>query len=122
MDDDVEHAVTRRTALVQQLSNAAGDLKKISVVGDYAMLDNLCKSRTQFPKRKCNKDLRVHEDRGGKMKSTHQILPRVGVPPGLPADRSVDHRHQRSGYLDDRNPAHKSGSDKPRQIADDAAS
>src|SRR5207237_2337065 len=119
-DDNGEHPVTLRTVLVQQDPDAAGDLTKISLVRNYAMLDNLCKSRTQFPKWKCGKDLRIDKNHRRKVKSAHQILPGVGVYPGLPADGGVDHGHQRSGYLDHRNSTHESGGNEARQIPDHA--
>src|SRR6185436_15647001 len=122
MDDGGEHPVTAGTILSEQLFGASNDLTKISVVRDYAMLDNLCNSRTQFPKWKSGKDLRVNHDGGRKMKSAHQILPGEGVDPRLAADRGVDHCHQGGGHLDNRDAPHESGSDEARQVAHDTPS
>jgi len=75
--------------LFKQLSSTGGDRTKISLIGDYAMLDNLCTTRTQFSKWKCGKDLRVYKDSSWTMESTDQILPREGVDPRLSADSVV---------------------------------
>ena len=86
------------------------------------MLDNLCNSRTHFPKWQCGKYLWIDEDCGREVKNAHQILPGVGINPGLPAYRRVHHCHQGSGYLDDRNPAHKSGGDEAREVTNYSSS
>ena len=106
----------------QQLWNYAGDLTKISLVGDYAMLKNLCKSRTQLPKWKCGKEIRVDKHPCWRVENAHQILARDGVDPRLSADRGVDHGDQSGGNMDDRNSAHEGGGDEACQVADDPAS
>src|SRR3954467_5895203 len=113
MDDGGEHAVTRRTVLRQQLFGASDDRTKIRLVGDYAMLDNLCKSRTHLVKWKRSKDLRVHNYCGRGVENADQILAGGGIDSCFAADGCIHHRHQTGGYLNDGNPTHESGCYKP---------
>src|SRR5689334_832540 len=116
MDDGGQHAVTRRTVLPQQFFCSADDRTKIRLVRNYAMLDNFCKSRTQFVKWKCSKDLWVYDDCGGSMKNTHQILPGGGIDGCFSTDGGVHHCHQTGGYLDHWNTPHESGGDEPSEV------
>src|SRR5256714_11298684 len=85
------------------------------------MLNNFCKSRTQFIKWKRTKHLRVYDDRPRRIKNPDEILPGGGVDGRLSTDGGVNHRHQTCGYLDDRNTSHESGRDEAGEVANHPA-
>jgi hypothetical protein len=120
-DDEGDHAVTPRPAGRQQTGSSADDRIKIRLVGNYAMLNCLCKTRTKLPKWKCVKDLRVRNYRGRWMKNAHQILAGGGIHSRLPADGGIDHGEKSGRNLNDWDPPHEGRRDKPRQIANHAS-
>jgi hypothetical protein len=119
-DDEGDHAVTPRPAGRQQTGSSADDRIKIRLVGNYAMLNCLCKTRTKLPKWKCVKDLRVRNYCGWWVKNAHQILAGGRIHSGLAADGSVDHGQQSGRNLNDWDPPHEGRRDKPCQITNDA--
>src|SRR3982751_596841 len=80
------------------------------------MLDNFCKSRTQFVKWKCTKDLRVYDNSGGSVENAYQILPGGCIDGRFSTDGGVHHRHQTGGYLDDGDTPHESSCDEPGEV------
>ena len=74
-------------------------------VADHAGLDDLGISRPQFPQRQRRQHTGIGQHDPRLVKCPHQILPEPGVYPSFPADRRIDLRKQRGGYLHERQPS-----------------
>src|SRR6266851_3651338 len=105
---------------VSATKQANGSIKQLTVARG-ALLHGLAPTRCQFARRQSTQRLGVNQYKFWLMKGADQILARRQIHRGLAADRSINLREQRGGYLNEGHAAQVRSRRETREIADHAS-